>query len=160
MQSLVIRVGLAGGIDVDLDLESRPDDVRNVQLYDQMLRVVGIRTKIVSLERLASLDKVRNRHFQLWGFLAPGRSDPDLEGPNNWWGFCNPEVDKCMLEGRAEYDSAKRHEIYKRCQTILFEGATHVPTWTSPGNWVFRKEVRGFTLQWYEYDLRRAWIDK
>jgi len=35
----------------------------------------------------------------------------------------NPQFDQCLVDGRSEYDTAKRQEIYKKCQRIVHEDA-------------------------------------
>jgi peptide/nickel transport system substrate-binding protein len=80
-------------------------------------------------------------------FLAL-RSDamPDQGGFNSGY-YSNPEVDRLLEEARRETDQAKRAELYKQMQTIVYEDAP----WVFVANWkqnaVTSDQVENFTLQ-------------
>jgi len=93
--------------------------------------------------------------------------DPDMwsrmytcEGGANWSTYCNPEMDKCMAEAGSEYDSAKRSEIYKRCQKILIEDSLVFAVHSLANNVAFRKEVKNLKVSQHLLDLREVWLDK
>jgi ABC-type transport system substrate-binding protein len=93
--------------------------------------------------------------------------DPDgwtrmytCDGSANWSNYCNPEMDKCMAEGRSTYDAKERDTIYKRCLKILYDDAKVFGLYMTPGNVVFRKEVKGLKTSQHLVDLREIWLDK
>jgi peptide/nickel transport system substrate-binding protein len=80
-------------------------------------------------------------------FLAL-RSDamPDQGGFNSGY-YSNPEVDRLLEEARRETDQAKRAELYKQMQTIVYEDApwAFVASWKQ--NAVSTANVNNFSLE-------------
>jgi ABC-type transport system substrate-binding protein len=69
-------------------------------------------------------------------------------------------LDKCLVEGEAEYDFNKRSEIYKRCQRIIYEDALVGATHWRPFTLTSRSELKGVRLQAISLDFFEAWLDK
>src|SRR5690606_18104654 len=71
---------------------------------------------------------------------------PDQGGFNSGY-YSNPEVDKLLEEARRETDQAKRAELYKQMQEIVYDDAP----WAFVANWkqnaVTSVRVEGFELQ-------------
>lgn len=61
---------------------------------------------------------------------------------------------------RASYDAKERHEIYKRCQRIIYEDVPMEFLWNMPSNSVFTKSVKGYEPDWWGRDVRTVWLDK
>lgn len=80
--------------------------------------------------------------------------------PSNWSNYCNPEVDKCLLEAGSKYDAKERGDIYKRCIKMINEDAYVGGVFMMPVNIVYRKEIKGVRIQGWAMDLQEAWIDK
>src|SRR5437899_7290438 len=101
-KKLLADGGFSGGVDVTIDYISRPEDQQNVQLYKQFLEAVGIRLNLQPSERVAWVQKTQAGNFELGAFLSGTRPDADLvlgyrfakDGPGNYAGYVNPEVDK------------------------------------------------------------------
>ncbi|MCL4535261.1 MAG: ABC transporter substrate-binding protein [Bacteroidetes bacterium] len=167
-KQLVKEAGYPAGIDVLFSFISRPMDQRIAEIVQSMLNPTGIRVKLEALERMAWIEKVsRSKKYEMSVWLYSFSPDPALkdaqmtcDGPNNWGGYCNPKFDECMADGNRTADPAKRHEIYKRCQTIFHEDAY----WTLTANFVapyaHHKELRGVREEWLRFDLGAAWLDR
>ncbi|MBI3615201.1 MAG: peptide-binding protein [Candidatus Omnitrophica bacterium] len=102
------------------------------QIIQQQLSRVGIRVKIRILEWAALLHQFIDKHRFEAILLGWGLSrDPDPfdiwhssktgEGEFNFIGYSNPEVDRLLLEGRANFDQEKRRAIYWKLHRILYE---------------------------------------
>ncbi len=167
-RQLLAQAGYPNGVDTAITVIARPEDLRNAEVLKQMWDAVNIRTKIDNLERLAWIDKVTKAgNFQIatWRYIF--YVDPDLYtrsltsgGSSNWAGWANPEMDRCMAEGRSEYDQQRRAQIYRRCQQIIYDDAYLGLTWFSPANFAYRKAAKDVRLQWDIPDVREAWLDK
>jgi peptide/nickel transport system substrate-binding protein len=93
--------------------------------------------------------------------------DPDMwsrmytcDGGANFSNYCNPEMDKCMEQGRKTYDLKERDTIYKKCQKILYDDALIFGVHNTPGNVVLRKEVMGLKIAGWHPEVRELWLDK
>ncbi len=105
-----------------------------------------------------------------WGtnlFGMVGSPDPDqwsrmytCDGGANFSNYCNKEMDACMEQGRKTYDPKERHEVYKRCQKILYEDALLFGVHNTPGSVVLRKEVMGLKVSQWHPEVRELWLDK
>lgn len=167
-KQLLTEAGYPNGVDITLSVITRAAELRIGELVKSMWDTVGIRTTLDSLERLAWIDKMKAARFDagFWRYSTIA-VDPDFMtralatgGPANWSLYSNPQMDKCMEEGRSTYDEKQRHEIYKRCQRILYEDAGLASGFSVPENKVFRKQVKGLKVQFIFLDMRRAWLDR
>ncbi len=167
-KQLLSEAGYPNGLDITLDHISRAEDSRVAQVAKDMWDKVGIRTTISAMERLAFVDKTRKACNFEANFGRMGSSvDPDghsrlvvTNGSGNYSCANIPEIDKCMAEGRSTYEPEKRHEIYKRCITLMYENAIQTTGYTRPYNWVHAKYLMGIRPQWTLPDLKEAWLDK
>jgi peptide/nickel transport system substrate-binding protein len=167
-KQLLTEAGFPNGVDVTLEYISRAEDQRIAEVAKDMLDKAGIRTMLSAAERLAFVDKCQKSCSCMSNFGRMGNS-PDTDGHSrlvvtggaaNYTCITRPEVDKCMEEGRSTYDPAKRHEIYKRCISILYETAHQSAGYTRAENYVFPKYLKGAKAQWVLADLKEAWLDK
>ncbi len=167
-KQLLTEAGYPNGIDVNLKIINRSVEIRMSEAIKAMFDAAGIRTTIDGLERLAWVSAIQAENYEIGMNRPTARADTDLmsvefvcDSPTNWGGYCNRDLDKCMSEGRNEYDPAKRHEIYKRCQKYFFEDAAFGTTFMYPANVVYSKKVRGLGVQYssFRVDARAAWME-
>ncbi|MCL4371598.1 MAG: ABC transporter substrate-binding protein [Chloroflexi bacterium] len=167
-KQLMAEAGYPNGLDVGLTVIQRSVEVRMSEAIKSMFDAIGLRTTISVLERLAWISSIKAFQFDLGMNRPSDRGDPDFQsaeltcdGGSNWASYCNPKMDQCLAEGRSEYDEAKRAEIYKRCQRILYEDTYFGTTFYLPGNVVYWDKVKGLDVQVssYRVDARAAWID-
>lgn len=71
----------------------------------------------------------------------------------NWSCYANPEVDRLITEGKAEFDPAKRRAIYLRIEKILVDQAVTVPLVDEFSVWVMRGNVRGTAYNYSAYPV-------
>ena len=64
---------------------------------------------------------------------------------NNQTGWKNAEYDRLIAEARETSDTAKRYELYQRCEQILVEECPLAPVYFYARNNLRRPEVKG----WY-----------
>lgn len=105
------------------------------------LEKLGIEVNIDQLEFASILKKIQEHDFDAitLAFSLPFDQDPyqlwhssQAEKGSNVIGFKNSEVDKLVLQGRAELDPEKRAEIYKRIHAILHEEQPFFFLFTNP----------------------------
>jgi peptide/nickel transport system substrate-binding protein len=139
------------------------------EVLKQMWDVVGLKTQIDVTERAAMVAKWQTGGHEVGISTRPSSvMDPDDDsyrlvtgGVFNFAMWENPDMDKCMQEGRDTFEQAKRVEIYKRCLTILFEQAPYGQTYALPINIVVNKQLKGVEPnRFMEARLSRAWLDK
>jgi peptide/nickel transport system substrate-binding protein len=166
-KQLLAEAGFPNGMDIDLAIIARPAEQRMAEIAKQMFDQVGFRTKIDAAEVLAWRANMKSGKFSAGFWRGEIPLDPDQNsraiysnGPANWAGFNDPSLDKCMDEGTATLDPAKRAEVYKRCLTILQENAYLFSGYFLAENWAGQKTVRGVQFQGTMMDLREAWLDK
>lgn len=166
-KQLLTEAGFPNGVDITLSVITRAQELRIGEMVKSMWDKVGIRTTLESMERLAWIDKIRSGNFDI-GFWRQGPSpDPDLASRGlitgagaNWPGASIPELDQAMAEGRIETDPAKRHEIYKRAQRVMYDNAYWGVGYFMPENKVYRKNVHGVSVTFQNLDTREVWLDK
>ena len=151
-KQLLQQAGYADGtISIELKIIAREPEQTIGEFMQSSWSQAGIKTKLVTLERLAWIDQVRANNFQacFWrGNLASSVVEPSAlnnafmcGSPGNWAQWCNAEVDKLMREGGATADRAKRHAAYRNAfrtiqeQAYVFTGIA-VPLLTA-----YRKEL-------------------
>lgn len=166
-KQLLGEAGYPNGIDVNLLVDSRAAEQRMGEMIKQMWDQAGIRTTLDVMERLAWLDVVRAGKFQAtdWRPVLPFVADQgskvfQTNAPENYPGRSNPDLDKCLQQGRETYDAKQRQDIYKRCLTIMNEDAYFGSGFLMPRNWVFRKEVKDLRYAFAPLDLRWVWLDR
>jgi peptide/nickel transport system substrate-binding protein len=166
-KQLVAEAGYPNGVDVELILSTRQPEGHISEMAKQMWDAVGIRTTVNIMERLAAIARAQSKNFQVYFWRQSASADPDLQSrvivtgrPTNWSSYSNPELDKCMAEGRALYDEKQRQTIYEKCIRIIYEDPLIGAGYLLPNNKVFHKSVKGLKVQWSEMDLGEVWLDK
>ncbi len=166
-KQLLAEAGYPNGIDVELILSTRQPEGHISEMAKQMWDNVGIRTTVNIMERLAAIARAQSKNFEVYFWRQSASPDPDLQTrvvacgmPTNWSSYCNPELDKCMLEGRSTYDAAERQKTYEKCIRIIYEDPYQGAGFLQPNNKVYHKSVKGLKIHWSELDYREAWLDK
>ena len=130
---LLKEAGYPDGFSIVLDTET--DLKEAAEIIAGMLSEVGIKCTVRLWEwgvlKPLLLKGERNLLFNYWGssILDPvGYVDAKFltNGRGNYSKYSNPEVDRLITEGATTIDSAKRKEIYKRMQRIIYEDCPYI----------------------------------
>ncbi|MCC6177224.1 MAG: hypothetical protein IT305_18115 [Chloroflexi bacterium] len=169
VKELLAAAGHPNGVDIELKVIAREPESTIGEFAQQMWSAQGIRTKLVSMERLAWIDEVRAKKFQscFWRGNFAGVVDPDLlsvrfkcGGTSNWGQWCDKDVDKLMDEGAATLDTSKRSETYKQVMRLIQERGYMGVGMSMPLLVASRTEVKGLRFNYWPADTQYAWIDK
>jgi peptide/nickel transport system substrate-binding protein len=166
-KQLLAEAGSPNGIELVYSVIARQPELRISEIAQQMWAQVGIKVTIDSMDRLVWNDRMRGQKYDMGLYRGSAYPDPDLtkrallsDAGSNFAGMKIPELDACMKEGNTEYDKAKRNEIYKRCQKIVYENAFLMVGYSMPMNYTYRKVLNGVRYNWTNVDLRWAWLAK
>lgn len=161
-KQLLAEAGYPDGIDVEDKVINRPLDVRPVEMLQGMWAQAGIRLKITALDRLPWLSDAGSGSFDALSHGISAAGDPALTRRTktgvvlNYPGYSNPEMDRLWDQVDQEYDSAKRVQIYKQMQKIIYEDAYHLVGYTYPQMDAMNKKVKNLT-SWWNY--RYIWME-
>ncbi len=165
--ALMKEAGLESGIDFEFASASAPAEQRAIEVMKAMWDKVKIRAKLTTAETVAFRNKMKSNEFDVGHWVMSPSPDPDMytrwllcDRPSNWSGYCNKQVDQCMLDGGSKYDVKERTDIYKKCITTINQDAYVGGTFMLAGNIVHRKEVKGVRVQGWAPDYMEVWLDK
>lgn len=168
VRELLKAAGYPDGITIELKVIAREPENTIGEFVQQMWTEVGIKTKLVAMERLAWIDAVRAMNFDtcFWrGGFSFTTGDPEAEtariacgAPSNWAQWCDPDVDRLMAQGAAVADRKKRHEIYREALRTMQERAYVYSGIAVPWVNVARKEVQGLTHAYSQPVVKSAWL--
>ncbi|WP_019119981.1 ABC transporter substrate-binding protein [Brevibacillus massiliensis] len=115
-----------------------PNGQKMAEAMQQDFKKIGIETEIVTMDWATYLDKTKKGEQEMYLLGWNGdNGDPDnfiyvLLDKNNIGGgnrtrYANEEVHQLLLKAQTEVDPAKRSELYKKVQEILFDEVPVVP---------------------------------
>ncbi len=166
-KQLIKEAGYPDGVDFGLIAYPPPLYKQPAEMIQSQWGRVGLRAQLDLIDTTPARAKQKSGDFEsavwgMWPSLDPAQYDRMLkcDGTANWSNYCNPELDKCMLEGASVYDFDKRAEVYKRCLKIVYEDALVGGTHLRPFVLAYRNELKGVRVQAYLMDLAEVWIDK
>ena len=131
------------------------------ELFQANMRDLGITIEIQELSPSAWIDMLSNRElaehaFGLvwWPTLNSGsdymwpvfHSGGQGSAGFNWGYYANPEVDKLLDAAPAEFDLAKRNEMYAKVQRILVEEAPALHVYEKNYRLPMRDNLEGFVF--------------
>lgn len=166
-KALMKEAGYPDGISIELKVIAREPENTIGEFVQQMWTAVGIKTKLVSQERLSWIDAVRAKNFQscFWRGALWALVDPELSrtlvasgAPTNWSQFSDKEVDKLLDEGLATMDPKKRTEIYNKLWVMLQERAYAGTGFLAPVVNAYRKDLKGLTYNFQVPILSKVWL--
>ncbi|MCL5025530.1 MAG: ABC transporter substrate-binding protein, partial [Chloroflexi bacterium] len=166
-KQLVSESGYNNSVEITMSTIAGQPEQRIGELVQEMWGRAGMRVRLDAMEGLAFYTRAATGSFDAGFIREPTLAvDPDLLAERmtkgsvaNVFNYNNPALDSCMMEGRGEYDAAKRSEIYKRCQRVIYEDATISSGYRIPENRVFSKAMKGLSLQFLSDDLRGVWLE-
>jgi peptide/nickel transport system substrate-binding protein len=122
------------------------------------LKKIGIIAEIQTLEWSVFLEKIKKHEFDaLMGAWVLTDYPPDQyqtfhssqskNDGSNYTSYSNPEADKLMEEYRSEFDKAKRIEIMKKIQKVLYDDQAYTFLWTPKAKYVYGERFKN--VRWY-----------
>ncbi|MCL4464754.1 MAG: ABC transporter substrate-binding protein [Chloroflexi bacterium] len=165
--ALVKEAGYPNGVPLEFLHTLQSPFPREAEVLQQMWAKAGIKATLRPTEMVAARKSVKAGEFELHMWGKNSSIDPIgfartfiCDGDTNWSNYCNPELDKCMSEGERELDPARRNEVYKRCQRIMYEDALQAGLYVADKFLTYRKEVKGIKMQAFSEDLQEIWLDR
>jgi len=171
-RAVLAEAGKAGGLDLDLwTPEGRYlRDKAIAEAIQQQLGRVGIRTRLRVVEWGAYLDALGRREGQAfiigWGFTT---GDPATAMRQNFWSrsafnysdYKNAELDRMLDEAEAEFNPARRAQIYQRMTEMLFvRDVVGKEIYHKNNIYAVRRRVHNFGAHPLELvDLTDTWVE-
>ena len=120
-KKLLAEAGVPNPV-VTLMTPTTSDAQRIAQVVQAMAKEAGFDVKIQSTEFATSLNMADKGQFEAYMLAWSGRADPDgnlhtmlaCQGPTNYSGFCNKDVEQLITESRTTLDPAKRAAAYDK----------------------------------------------
>lgn len=126
----------------------------------EQLKQLGIQADLQEYEWSVFLDKTKKHQFdacysawqlnvtpedpyQIWH-----SSQSEGEG-SNFISYKNPESDKLLEQNRTEFDDAKRIELLKQWQKIIYDDQPTTFLWSEPSRYLYSDRFRN--TRWYAY---------
>jgi peptide/nickel transport system substrate-binding protein len=143
----------------DFDLlcaSSNPDGVRICTLMKQNLDRLGILCNVRPLE-FTVLQETELKHKFQAAFAGWGAgTDPDTSENiystkaavrgRNFGSYSNPEVDELYLQGKTEFDRARRAQIYGKIHRLVWDDQPYTWLYTRNALYAFNKKLRGYSF--------------
>ena len=128
-KALMREAGVTAPFDIDFMLPKGAETQAVAEVIQAMAAEIGINMKIRVTEFATSLKQAESGEYQAFLLAWSGRTDPDgnlyifhkCKAPQNYPGYCNPETDRLLDEGRAVADFAKRKAIYEQLTKVILE---------------------------------------
>jgi peptide/nickel transport system substrate-binding protein len=111
-----------------------PETVTAAQVIASQLGEVGINVEIETLDFATWLDRQGAGDFDAFMLGWLGNLDPaayyqeqhQTDGPNNYQGYSNPQVDQLLQAGATETDQAARKQIYDQAAQIIVDDVSYL----------------------------------
>jgi microcin C transport system substrate-binding protein len=132
------------GRELKLNLQYRSAlSERSLTIFQESCKRAGIRIDLQLLTPASAWKNLMNREFDLASTAWTGLTFPnpetsyhsklaDQSNNNNITGFANPRVDALCAEYDAEYEVAKRNDILREIDGIVYETSPYVLEWFNP----------------------------
>jgi peptide/nickel transport system substrate-binding protein len=134
-------------------VNQQPHRIKICTLLKENLDQIGIRMNVRPLEATVLQQLTQEKKFQAyfggWGSGTDPDSSENIWATNagrNFVGYSNPEVDRLYVEGRREFDKAKRAEKYGRIQQILSEDQPYTWLYWRNSFYGFSRDLRGYVF--------------
>ncbi len=111
-----------------------PETVTAAQVIADQLEEVGITVEIETLDFATWLDRQGAGEYDAFYLGWLGNLDPaafyqeqhQTDGPNNYQGYSNPQVDQLLQQGATETDDAARKAIYDQAAQLIVDDVSYL----------------------------------
>jgi peptide/nickel transport system substrate-binding protein len=123
------EAGVTAPFDVDFMVPKGAENQAVAEVIQAMAADIGINMKIRVTEFATSLKQAEVGEYQAYLLAWSGRTDPDgnlyifhkCKAPQDYPGYCNPQADKLLEEGRSLAEMAQRKAVYEKLTGIILE---------------------------------------
>ncbi len=124
------------------------------QVVQAMASETGFNIKIQSTEFATSLNLADKGQFEGYILEWSGRADPDgnlstflaCGGPQNYPGYCKPEVDALLKQQRTSLDPAQRQQVLDQLAAVVLNDRPRVYLYNRYWLWAYNKKLTGVRL--------------
>jgi peptide/nickel transport system substrate-binding protein len=144
--------------------------IDQVTIAQELWRAIGIEVELNLVPYDTTWELAAERDFVALMIDAQSPLAPDRTfiygcgSPDNFTGYCNPEVDALLAEALVELDQARRIELYTEFQNIILTELPILPTISVNGFLATNPRVRNppngplLTNLWYA--VEKVWIEQ
>ncbi len=130
-KQLLADAGYPDGLSFAITVTNSPIQVRIAEIVQAQAAEAGFKVSVKQIDSTSLITVLRNRTFDACWAPWSGRPDPDgnmynyftMDGPNNFAGWKNQDVDNLLNEARVTLDQTKRSDLYQQAQTIIADQA-------------------------------------
>ena len=123
------EAGVTTPVPVEITVTNSPIFVRIAEILQAQANAAGFDVSINQIDATSLITVLRERTFDLCMSPWSGRTDPDgnmynyftIDGPNNFPGWENEEVDGLLEQARTETTQEARAALYQQAQEIIAE---------------------------------------
>jgi peptide/nickel transport system substrate-binding protein len=127
------------------------DAQRLAQVVQAMAKDAGFDVKIQAAEFATSLDMADKGQYEAYVLGWSGRADPDgnlynfivCKSPNNYAGYCKPEVDELINKSRVTLDAAERRKLFEQVAAHVMKDRPIVYLYHRHLLWVYSNKLSG-----------------
>jgi len=127
------------------------DAQRLAQVVQAMVKDSGFDMKIQAAEFATSLDMADKGQYEAYVLGWSGRADPDgnlynflvCKSPNNYAGYCKPEVDELINKSRVTLDPAERRKLFEQVAAQVLKDRPIVYLYHRHLLWVYTNKLNG-----------------
>ncbi len=128
-KALMKEAGVTAPFEVDFMVPKGAETQAVAEVIQAMAAEIGINMKIRVTEFATSLKQAESGEYQAYLLAWSGRTDPDgnayifhkCKAPQDYPGYCNPEADRLLDEGRAVADTSARKAIYEKLTKVILD---------------------------------------
>ncbi len=111
-----------------------PETVTAAQVIASQLEPIGINVEIETLDFATWLDRQGQGDFDAFYLGWLGNLDPaayyqeqhQTDGPNNYQGYSNPQVDQLLAQGAGETDEEARKQAYDQAAQLIVDDVSYL----------------------------------
>jgi len=136
---------------VDLMTATTADAQKIGQVVQAMASEAGFDVKIRSTEFATSLDMADKGQYEAYILAWSGRADPDgnlqqylqCKAPQNYSGYCKPEMDDLISRSRTTLDMEGRAKIYEQIAAIVAKDRPIIYLYHRNWLWAYTAKLSG-----------------
>jgi peptide/nickel transport system substrate-binding protein len=130
------------------------DAQRLAQVVQAMVKDAGFEVKIQAAEFATSLDMADKGQYEAYVLAWSGRADPDgnlysflaCKQPNNYAGYCKPDVDELINTQRVTVDAGERKKLLERIAASVMRDRPIVYLYHRHYLWTYTAKLSGLRI--------------